>query len=71
MVRANDGREQQQRTATQQQSAVMQQDQREADERRHEENMTTLKALIAGRRTDAPETVAERTTPADGARRGD
>ncbi len=27
--------------------------------------MTALKALIAGRRTAAPETVAERTTPTD------
>ena len=64
MVRANDERGQQQRAATQQQSAAMLQ-QREAEERRHEENMTALKALIAGRQTAAPETVAERTTPAD------
>ncbi len=53
MVRANDERGQQQC---------------EAEERRHEENMTALKALIAGRQTAAPETVAERTTSADGAR---
>ena len=39
--------------------------QREAEERRHEENMTALKALIAGRRTAVPETVAERMTSAD------
>ena len=53
----------------QQQSAAMQ-DQRGADERRHEENTTALKTLIAGfeRQPAAPETVAERTTPADGAR---
>ncbi len=61
MVRANDERGQQQRAATQQQSTAMLQ-QREADERRHEENMTALKALIAGCQTAAPETVAERTT---------
>ncbi len=64
MIRASDERGQQQRAVTQQQSAAMQQ-QREAEERRHEESMTALKALIAGRRTAAPETVAERTTPTD------
>ena len=62
MVRANDERGKQQSAATQQQRA--------AEERRHEENMTALKALIAGleRQIAAPETVAERTAPADGAR---
>ena len=62
MVRANNEREQQQHEAMQLQRETMQQ-QREADERRHEENMTALKALIAGleRQTSSLETVIERT----------
>ena len=59
---------QQQREAEERRHGAMLQalqQQREADERRHEESMTALKALIAGRRTAVPETVAERTTPTD------